>query len=158
MFEVSFFQASRLNSFFLLVSALWVWLSALCKLLIGWDLCWDFVFPLMGKAEWGGNPVCWWLGLHFCLLFRWGVLQRVLMVVGWCQVLYYSGFLCMSYHYLIPLRVSYLVIQGLKVSAPTQKLRTWSRVLSGSIYSFWLATYSCQLSAGVLHALLCLNM
>ena len=121
MFEVSFFQASRLNSFFLLVSALWVWLSALCKLLIGWDLCWDFVFPLMGKAEWGSIPVCWWLGLHFCLLFRWGVLQRVLMVVGWCQVLYYSGFLCMSYHYLIPLRVSYLVIQGLKVSAPTPK-------------------------------------
>ena len=24
-----------------------------------------FVFPLMGKAEWGGNPVCWWLGLYF---------------------------------------------------------------------------------------------
>ena len=22
-----------------------------------------FVFPLMGKAEWGGNPVCWWFGL-----------------------------------------------------------------------------------------------
>ena len=24
------------------------------------------VFPLMGKAEWGGDPVCWWLGLCFC--------------------------------------------------------------------------------------------
>ena len=22
----------------------------------------------MGKAEWGGNPVCWWLGLHFCFV------------------------------------------------------------------------------------------
>ena len=36
------------------------------KLHIGWDLCWDFfgsfVFPLIGKAEWGGNPICWWLG------------------------------------------------------------------------------------------------
>ena len=27
-----------------------------------------FVFPLMGKAEWGGNPVCWWLGLYFCFV------------------------------------------------------------------------------------------
>ena len=22
----------------------------------------------MGKAEWGGNPVCWWLGLYFCFI------------------------------------------------------------------------------------------
>ena len=29
-----------------------------------------FVFPLMGKAEWGDNLVCCWLGLYFCLLFR----------------------------------------------------------------------------------------
>ena len=27
-----------------------------------------FVFPLMGKAAWGGNPVCWWLGLYFCFV------------------------------------------------------------------------------------------
>ena len=27
-----------------------------------------FVFPLMGKAEWSGNPVCWWLGLYFCFV------------------------------------------------------------------------------------------
>ena len=26
-----------------------------------------FVFPLLVKAEWGGNPVCWWLGLYFVL-------------------------------------------------------------------------------------------
>ena len=39
----------------------------------------------------------------FCLLSRWGVLHRVLLVVGWCQVLYSSGFLCVSSHYLIPL-------------------------------------------------------
>ena len=35
-----------------------------CKLHIGWDLCWVFVclfvFHLICKAEWGGNPVCWW--------------------------------------------------------------------------------------------------
>ena len=46
----------------------------------------------------------------FCLLFRWGVLHRVL--VGWCQVLYFSGFLCVSSHYLIPTRVSTLVVEG----------------------------------------------
>ena len=28
----------------------------------------SLAFPLMGKAEWGGNPVCWWLGLYFCFL------------------------------------------------------------------------------------------
>ena len=37
----------------------------------------------------------------FCLLFRWGVLHRVPLVVGWCQVLYSGGFLCVSSHYLI---------------------------------------------------------
>ena len=46
------------------------WSSGLCELHIGWDLCWVFVylfvFPLMDKAEWNGNPVCWWLGLYFC--------------------------------------------------------------------------------------------
>ena len=55
----------------------------------------------------------------FCLLFRWGVLHRVL--VGWCQVLYSSGFLCVSSHYLIPTRVSSLVMESLGVSAPTPK-------------------------------------
>ena len=30
----------------------------------------------------------------FCSLFRWGILHRALLVVGWCQVWYYSGFLC----------------------------------------------------------------
>jgi len=46
--------------------------SGLCKLCKGRDLCWDFVclfvFPLMGKAEQGGTPVCWWLGLYFCFV------------------------------------------------------------------------------------------
>ena len=42
----------------------------------------------------------------FYLLFRWDVLHRVLLVVKWCQVLYSSGFLCVSSHYLILPRVS----------------------------------------------------
>ena len=68
MFEVSFSQASRLNFFFLLVSALSGWSSGLYKLLIVWNFVYLFIFPLMGKAEWGGNPVCWWFGLYFCCL------------------------------------------------------------------------------------------
>ena len=44
--------------------------------------------------------------LLLCLFFRWGVLHRVLLVVGWFQVLYSSGFLSESSHYLIPHRVS----------------------------------------------------
>ena len=82
-----------------------------------------FVFPLMGKSEWGGNPVCWWLGLYFCLLFRWGILHRVLLMVGWCWVLYSSGFLCVSSHCLILSRVSSLVVLDLGVSAPTLKVQ-----------------------------------
>ena len=50
------------------------WSSGLCRLPIRWDLGWVFVclfvFPLMGKAECGGNPVCWWLGLYFCFVCR----------------------------------------------------------------------------------------
>ena len=81
-----------------------------------------FVFPLMGKAEWGGNPVCWWFGLYFCFVCCFCVLHRVLLVVGWwCRVSYSSGFLCVSSHYLILPRVSSLVVQGLGVSAPTPK-------------------------------------
>ena len=62
----------------------------------------------MGKAEWGGNPVCWWLGLYFlfCFWFRWVILHRVLLVLRRCQVLYSSGFLSVSSHCLILPRVS----------------------------------------------------
>ena len=31
-------------------------------------VCGLFVFPLMNKAQWGSNPVCWWLGLNFCFI------------------------------------------------------------------------------------------
>ena len=47
-----------------------------------------------------------WFVFLFCLLFRWGVVHWVLLVVGWWQVLYSSGFLCVSSHYLILPRVS----------------------------------------------------
>ena len=80
-----------------------------------------FIFPQMCKAEWGGSPACWWFGLYFCLLFRWGILHRVLLVAGWCQVLYSSSFLCVSSHYVILPTVSSLVVYGLGVSAPTSQ-------------------------------------
>ena len=41
---------------------------------------------------------------------------------------------------------------------PLQRLRAWSQVLCESIYSFLLVGYSSPLSAGVLHALLCLKV
>ena len=69
----------------------------------------------------------------FCLLFRWGVLHRVLLVVGWCWVLYSSGFLCVSSHHLILPRVSYLVALGLGVSAPTPKAQG---LISGQEWRF----------------------
>ena len=83
MFEISFSQASRkveffpwrhLNSFFLLVSALlrfiqwFVWTSYRVRFVLSFCFFCLFVFPLMSKAEWGCNPVCWWLGLHFCFV------------------------------------------------------------------------------------------
>ena len=41
-----------------------------CVSFIWGEICAEFlfVFPLMGKAEWGGNPVCWWLSLYFCFV------------------------------------------------------------------------------------------
>ena len=46
---------------------------------------------------------------------------QVLLVVEFGQVLYSSGFLIVSSHYLILPRVSSLVVQGLRVSAATLK-------------------------------------
>ena len=30
----------------------------------------------------------YWVVFLFCFLFRWGILHRVLLVVGWCRILY----------------------------------------------------------------------
>ena len=73
--KIEFFPWRSLNSFFLLVSALlmlvqwFVWAFYRVRFVLSFCLfvC-LFVFPLMGKAEWCGNPVCWWLGLYFCCL------------------------------------------------------------------------------------------
>ena len=57
----------------------------------------------------------------FCLLFRWGILNRVWLVVGGCQVLHSSGFFHVNSHYLILPRVISLAVYGLGVSAPIPK-------------------------------------
>ena len=77
-----------------------------------------------------------------CLLFGWGVLHRVLLVVGWCQVMYSCGFLGGSSHYLIlPSVRRSLVVYSLGVNAPTPKaqglISVWKKVLE------WHATM-CQ--------------
>ena len=75
----------------------------------------EFLFVCFSSD--GQGWVRWWSCLLmigfiflFCLLFRWGILYTMLLVVGWCQVLYSSGFLCVSPHYLILSRVSSLVV------------------------------------------------
>ena len=72
----------------------------------------------------------------FCLLFRWGILHRVLLVVGWCRVLYSSGFLCMSSHYLI--------LPSLRVSAPIPKAQG---LISGAYVPCWTASEASGLAS-----------
>ena len=89
-------------------------------------VCAEFLFVCFssdGQGEWGDNPVCWRLGFAFlfCLLFSWGILHRVLLVVGWYWVLYSSGFVCVSSHYFLHPRINSLVVLGLGVNAPTPK-------------------------------------
>ena len=89
-----------------------------------------FVFPLMGKAEWGGNPVCYWLGLYFCFVccldevsctgcYWWlcdarSSIQVVSFV--WVFTIWYSlGFL-------------FWYSRVLEAVLPLQRLRSWSLV------------------------------
>ena len=88
----------------------------------------------MGKAEWGGNPVCWWSGLYFCSICldeasctecSWwlGDAGSCIQVVSnvWVLTIWYSLRLVLWYS-----RVSESVL-------PLQRLRTWS--LSQVLYS-----------------------
>ena len=136
MFEVSFTQASRkfefftwrrLNSLFLLVSDLlrlvqwFVWASYRVRFMVSYCLFVCFSSDGQGWVRWYSCLLMIWFVLLFHLLFRWGVLHKVLLVVVWYQVLHSSGFLCVSSHYLILPRVSSLVVRCLGVSAPTPK-------------------------------------
>ena len=107
------------------------WSSDLCQLPIGWDLWWVFVclfvFPLMGKAEWSGSPVCWWLGLYFCFVccldeafckvcYWWLVMPGLVQVVTfvWILTIWYSLGLVLWWS-----RVLDSVL-------PLQRLKAWS--------------------------------
>ena len=136
VFEVSFSQASRkvelfswrrLNSFFVLVSDLlrlvqwFVWASDRVKFVLSFCLLGFFPSNGQGWMRWYSWLLMIGFVFLFCLSFRWGILHRVILVVGWCWVLYSSAFLCVSSHYLILPRVSSLVVYALGVSAPTPK-------------------------------------
>ena len=103
-----------------------------------------FVFPLIGKAEWGHNPIYCWLGLYFwyfclfvlfyfyftlqycvCLLFRWGVLHRVLLVVGWCRSFIHvvSFVWVLTIWYTLGLVLCWSRV--LESVLPLQRLRAW---------------------------------
>ena len=114
----------------------------------------------MGEAEWGGHPLCWWLGLYFCFVccldeasctgcYWWlGDARSCIQVVSfvWVLTVWYSlGWVLWWSR----------VLESL---LPLQRLRAWSQVLRGSLYSFPLGRCSCPLSAAVLHALLCLKV
>ena len=77
---------------------------------------------LVVYSPWGSKESDMTERLHFH--FRWGILHRVLLVIGWCWVLYSSGFICVSSHYLMRPRVNSLVV--LESVLPLQMLRAWS--------------------------------
>ena len=168
MFEVPFSQASRkveffpwkrLNSFSLLVSLLrlvqwFVWASYRVRSVL--SFCFSSDGP--GWERWSSCLLMLGSVFLFCFLFRWGVLHRVLLVAGRCQGLYPGDFLCRSSHWLILPRVSSLGARVLASVLLLQRLRPCSRVLRASVYALPRDRYSCLLSAGVLHALLCLKV
>ena len=119
-----------LSSFWFLPS--WGWPSGLCKLHIGWDLCWVLVclfFNLMGKAQWGGNCVCWWLGLYFCFVC---CLEEASCTgcYGWLgdagsciQVVSFVGVLTVWYSVGLGVPWYSMVLESV---LPLQRLRVWS--------------------------------
>ena len=99
----------------------------------------------MGKAEWDGDRVCWWLGFYFCFVCcldkasctgcywwlgdAWSCIQVVSFV--WVLIIWYS--------------LGLVLWEGrvLESVLPLQRLRAWSWDLCGSVYSFLLVRYSC---------------
>ena len=88
------------------------------------------------------------------LLFGWGVLRRVLLVAVWCRVLYWSGFLGGSAHYLIFPRVrSSLVVSGPGVSVLSPKAHSLisGLLLLAAPYFIWKEHKSGNLTSGLGH-------
>ena len=125
--KVEFFPWRRLNSFFLLVSALlrlalWlVWALYRVRFVLSFCLLVCFSSDGQGWVRWYSCLLMIWFVFLFHLVFRWSVLHRRLLVVEWCWVLYSSGFLCMSSHYLT-----------LKKELPRSAGRNWGQEEKGT--------------------------
>ena len=72
----------------------------------------------MGRAEWGGNPVCWWLGSCFCFV---SCLDEASCTGFYWWMGDARSCIQVGSHYVIVPRVSYLVAQGFGVRAPTPR-------------------------------------
>ena len=95
-------------SFHVFVSHQWfVWASYRVKFVLSFCLFDCFSSDGQGCVRWWSCMLMTGFVFLFCLLFGWGVLHRVL---GWCQLLYSNGFLCVSSHYLILPSISSLVV------------------------------------------------
>ena len=86
-----------------------------CVSFIEGEICAEFLFVCFssGGQGWVRSSSCllmFGFVFLFYLLFRWGVLHRVLLVVGWCQVWYSSSFPHVRFYYLILPRISSLVV------------------------------------------------
>ena len=131
MFQVSFSQASRWNSFFLLVSFLlrlvhW-FVSASHRVRFELSFClfflWWATLNEVGILSSDGL-VCIFI---FLLLFRWGLLHKALPVLGWFRVLHSGGFLCVISHYLrLVIELVLWMSRVLGSVLPLQMLRAWS--------------------------------
>ena len=149
---MEFFPWRRLNSFFLLLSALlrlvqwFVWASYGVRVVL--SFCF-FLFPLMSLAEWGSNPVCWWLGLYFCLVCCLDEASSTgcywwLGDTGSC--IQAASFVWVINSLL--LRFSFLVVWGVGVSAPTPKAQG---SISGQKLRFhkWFAMASSEIKTNI---------
>ena len=116
-------------SFHVFVSHQWfVWASYRVKFVLSFCLFDCFSSDGQGCVRWWSCMLMTGFVFLFCLLFTWGIPHRVLLVVGWCRVLYSSDFLCVSSHYLIFPMVSSLKSRVLESVLPLQRLRVWSLV------------------------------
>ena len=100
-----------------------------------------------------------WFVFLFCLLFRWGILRGVLLVVGYCWALYSNGFLCVSSHCLIFLWYPRVLESVLFSGFPLQRLHAWSLVRNkdstrgfSSVQFSWSVVSHCLWPHGLQHA------
>ena len=98
--------------------------SGLCKLPMEW-VCAEFlfVFPLMVKAEWSSNPVCWWFGFYFCFVCCWDEATREAQSTAKWK----SKSLSPVWHFATPWTSSQGHISGVGSFFPSPGLHWWLR-------------------------------